>query len=389
MARIIITLLVCLPLLGAQTDDPKARAAAFLETLQPDESVFGTELAFGVYYNGYVNLGTMRMRWQPATDEPGATYHVRSTSHLEMGPMRLDLHGDCYLDTQLALVAVHEESTDNRGQETITETRDVRRGKAGWTYRSTEGEEVTEGTLPDRGPVHDESPSQLMIAQRLDLEQPGTYEFTGAEFELEDDDTDTEPGYRRLTVIVAPAAPYQHRGEEVTAQQIRFEQEGSKEVSVVVRHPERGVLAIHHPGTPPMSLITGTEEEITSDLPQPRISFDGDEPIDLAMTYVGVLAKQVEVSALDRIIDWEALQKSMGENDPVIAAMTPQEVANRLKGFHASSPPRVDPRVLASIRDTMDVTITDDTAIIKMYGAEDRPFHLRKTDGTWRITRLP
>lgn len=380
---------------------PPDRTEELLSSLTGcDEGLLGTH-EFGIYLQGRKNIGLSTVKVERAPDASGATYRVEFALNMAMaGVFDNRTTATAMLDEQLAMLSF--EGTDlesSEGTESRKEKRYTLEDGVWRAERNADGQ-VTRHEVTAEAPNHWDVVCMLLLVRKLDLESPGVYRLSGIHWsaldgdEGDDGDEGSEAGeagpatgaYRGVTVTVGEAAPFAHRGQTVQAVAVRIEREGD-DTALYHLAADHRVLAFGPVG-PPVGMVAGTSEEVRKDMEVPNAE-EAAGPLGAVKVYFDVVAKQAEVSALDGVMDWEAIFQEMAAESPEVKALGAAGVASLLKSQFEQAPQAIGPAQVEMLMGMLEASVDGDAAKVAMPGKEDA-FELRKdAAGAWRITHFP
>lgn len=369
---------------AARADDALPDGQALLKDAAGYDAALEAPLRLGVYMAGVKNMGTAIIEVRRA--EAPATYVLTARQAMTFGRDRKSGTEEFLLDERLALISSRSTEEETKAGKVVKKTTTIRREGDVWIREVVEdGGAPTTQRVTATGPMYADIPVLITFLRKADLSAPGEWRLQGVRWEGAE--------LRRTEVRVrvpAGRAKIVHRGREVEVTEVRVERVG-RDVSRVAVDAAGNVLSLTLEGAP-VSMVAGTEEEITADLPAAAATVEPgvESPLQCIRVYLEVLIEARGVDELDTIVDWQGVLEQLGANDPSVAAMGAEGIRAVIKQSIGETPP---PFTRDQLEEALQVlTITEDgedAAQVTLVGAEGKPFLLRRNARGWRIVGLP
>ncbi|MCU0722077.1 MAG: hypothetical protein MUC63_00405 [Planctomycetes bacterium] len=370
-------------------DDPKARGQAFAAGLKAFDPALAGASWYGIHMAASPkNMGTAKAVVEKST-EAGTAYRVVTEIRMAVGPTTYKFRDESYVDASGSIV--RQETTEELGEE--KKVTSVKREGDKWTGKVVKGDAARISRHEAAVTSHWDMASQFVLLRQLPLDKPCTYVVQGIDWpepegEGEADQPLPPECLKDVKITVPAASKVTHRGAEIQAYQVKVERSG-KDVLTFVIDEKHAILEIL-PSDAPVRMIGGTEKEAAGDLPVSEAERAREGGIREAVgVYLDVIAGVKEPSALDAVMDWKAVQETLGGSNPVLAVISVEDFASFMKEQFQSN---VDPGLkeqIGLLKDLIGVKVDGDSAAATLPGKDETPFQLSKVDGKWKIVRLP
>lgn len=369
---------------AARGQDALPDGQALLKDAAGYDAALESPLRLGIYMAGVKNMGTATLEVRRA--EAPATYALTARQDMRLGRDRKTGTEEFLLDERLALISTRSTEEETKAGKVVKKTTTIRREGDVWIREvQEEGAAPKTQRLVASGPMYADVPVLITFLRKADLSAPGEWRLQSVRWE--------GPELRTAEVrIRIPAARTKvvHRGREVEVTEVSLERVG-RDVSTVAIDAQGNVLSLELEGAP-VSMVAGTEEEITADLPAatPAVEPGVETPLECVRIYLEVLIQVRKVDALDQIVDWQGVLEQLGANDPNVAAMGAEGIRAVIKQSVGQGEPPFTPDQLEEAMQAVTLTNEgDDAAKVTLVGAEEKPFVLRRGPRGWRIVGLP
>lgn len=382
IALVLGTLLLAGP--AARGQDALPDGQALLKDASGYDAALERPLHLGIYMAGVKNMGTARIEVRRA--EAPATYVLTARQDMTFGRERKSGTEEFFLDERLALLSSRSTEEETKAGKVVKKAVTIRREGDEWIREVVEdGGAPSTQRLTATGPMYADVPVLITFLRKADLSAPGEWRLQGVRWEGE------QLRATEIRVRIPEArTKIVHRGREVEVTEVRLERVG-RDVSRVAIDGEGNVLSLTLEGAP-VSMVAGTEEEITSDLPPAvaKVEPGVESPQQCIRVYLEVLIKARGVDELDTIIDWQGVLDQLGANDPQVAAMGVEGIRAVIKQSMGDQPQPFTRDELEQALQVMTVTQEgEDAAQVELVGAEGKPFVLRRNARGWRMVALP
>ncbi len=371
-------------------DEAFARGKAVLAALkEADTTLFGTTF-FGFYLHETQNIGTMRFDVSAAPEESGAVYRVAMDLKMAVGTQKVTGKFEALLDAGFGLVSRSSVEITEVPEGRITKKERNRREGGEWVYEAEIEGPAPTYRIATAEPDHWEMASLMLLVRRIDSATPQTFVFRGIHWPKPEEIDEPPPAVKDIVLTVEAPVKGSHRGGALEARRVRVEK--TDDETTVFTLDEKGHILSARPGNVPLLIVAGTEEECARDLPGATDSAGprgATTPKDAAMVYLRVLAKDLPVSALDDVFDYDALYEGLKTENEAIGNLTPEQFAETLRTQFESQEAAFTKEQLAAVEPALGVEETGETAKVTIPGAEESPFLLRRTPSGWKITRFP
>jgi hypothetical protein len=125
-------------------------------------------------------------------------------------------------------------------------------------------------------------------------------------------------------------------------------------------------------------------------MPENNLVGQGAESPQAAVsTYLRTFSKELPVSVLDDVIDWEAVHTEMSANDESIGALSPSLLAEIFKAELDKTEAVVSKEEVDLLSQNLTVEADGSEALVHMPGADGDPFLVARKNARWRITHFP
>ena len=271
------------------------------------------------------------------------------------------------------------ESSDAEDRVPLESKKSFRDGKH-WVVETWGGERTTSDRVVVAHPNRAGMWSMLLLGRELSGAKPGVYSMHGVL------PTGGDPAYHELplTVHIEPPGPHEMRGVATTAQLIQIKAETGWVFSMVVS--EGALLELWSNDYPTIFAACETEEECSQNLGKGLSDQNlALGPMDAMRVIYNVISGQLDVSALDAVVDWEAcsadFERRWNEKpDPETLAAAIKE------GFSDVS--ELDPELIESKLMMLEVTVDGNHALVRVPDQEVG-FRLKKVENRWVVVGFP
>lgn len=379
-----LALVLAFPGLALADEEAKKRGDALVKGLKYDGGLYGTYW-LGVHYGPSKNVGHMKLVVE-SSPPGGQGYWVKTDVTFVFGPMSQVLQDRVHLNTPLANLGMRGKLTETNKGVSVTTTKRIEHDTKMFKRSLTRGGKAKTQTI-DFGPDYWEVAQRLLLARKLPLETPTTYELRGVKWPSWTAEPGTKPEWRTITITVPKAADYDHRGKTVKAHKIAFAMEKDADEILVV-DTKHNLLALL-PAEEGVRLIAATsEKQAKADLPKAPDTPEVKAIKAAVIVYFEVVFRVKQPEALDAVLDWEALKTSMAKAQPSLNDQATAEFAASIKKELGSA--KVDPEgraILGLLDALLKVEIKGKSATVKV---NDSTFGLEQgEDKQWKLVRVP
>jgi hypothetical protein len=337
---------------------------------------------YGVYAHGHSFVGQLALGVSKAKRSKGAGYAVRSTIDMGLGQNQLDIREIAYVSRGFAMVESEGRVLERDGEDPMVplESKHAYRDGVGWVIEMRSAERTTLDRVTAPEPNRAGMWAMYLLARALSGEAAGDYEMYGVL------PTRGDPAHAQYKLQLRLGEPGTHRlrEQEYAAQLVEISAENGWVFSLVVADGK--VLEMWSNDYPMTFAICATVEECSQDLGKGLD--DGPMavgPMDVMRVFYSVLAGELDSSALDEVVDWDAVAKTIqrGKDEPLDV----EAVARSTKEVF-SSEERMDPERIDATLLLLEVTVDGNHALVGVPNEEGR-FRLKKVNERWKIIQFP
>lgn len=395
LAVMLLAVVLAPGLLAQEGDAAKAAEAGkqLLAGVKEIDTSFLATTWYGIHMSGAKNVGKAKMVAEKAPDGSGAVYKVVTEIQMSIGPMTFKVNDVSLLDMAGSALSIETVEERSGGRETTS----VKRTGDNWTGKVTvDGKSLTSN---HSGAVtnHWDVPNHCFVVRKLPLDKPGVYILKGIDWpkpvESEEsaatDATQTLPAdcIKDVTFTVGTPVQIKHRGADIQVWEVKVDRPG-EESSVYTVDAKHQILVIAPAG--PIKMILGTEAEAGADLAVSEEDRAKEAGIREAIgVFWDVMATVKPVDALDTIMDWQSIQDAMAAGAPDVGALKLEAFVKMMKEQYGATANESMKESLEFLKNAITVKFEGETAVVAMLGGDENPFHLKKVDGKWKITRVP
>jgi hypothetical protein len=226
--------------------------------------------------------------------------------------------------------------------------------------------------------------SAILICRKLGAGPAGKYVFKGANWE----EAKGGPAWEDLTLEVSEPTPASYPGgKELTVRRIKGDKSSERDATVFTVGTDGRFVSFGSTGAP----ITVIAADLAGEArpPEKPVQAGTDTPKAAATLYLQALAGVVPMEKMREVMDWEALKKDAAATHPDINALDLETYVNIFLAELEKQVGVITKEQVDLVLPMLKVEEKGDTATVVIPGQDDKPFHLRKTEAGWIITRIP
>lgn len=337
---------------------------------------------YGVYAHGNSFVGLLELGVSKAKRSRGGGYTVRSSIDMGLGENNLDIRETAYVSRGFAMVESEGRVVERDGEDPMVplESKHAYSDGDGWIIEMRSEEGTTMDRVAAAEPNRAGMWGMYLLGSALSGRSSGLYEMHGVL------PTGGEPAHAqyRLEVRLSEPRIHQLRQQDYNAQLVDISSESGWMFSLIVSNGL--VLEMWSNDYPMTFALCETTEQCKEDLGK---SLDDDPlavgPMDVMRVFYHVLAGQLDASALDEVVDWERVAKTMKSTESEVVDVA--AVAKTMK-IAFSSEDGLDPDLIDATLMMLEVTVDANHALVGVPDEKGR-FRLYKSAGRWKIIQFP